>query len=677
MPVYPFSESSCMPRFARFQRCVVAISLCAAVAGLLACGGNKAPKPLQVDVAPMNDVPPLLRGTIGAEVTFLGIEPVLVSGYGIVVGLNGTGGDVLPDTIAATMEREMGLMGIGRTGEARGTAAEGKSPRQMLRDPNVAVVVVQAAIPPGSPAGATFDVYVRAINASSLEGGTLWTTDLRIGGPSAFGQAQAKSIAKARGPIFINPFAEPGKETSGVTRNAGRILDGGAVTSPLQIEMVLYNTSFQRARTMVSAINSRFPEGPGDPGPVARGRSGPDVGSTGGGTIALRVPVRYRTQAADFLQLVRHLRIDPTGQEQFARRCIENVKAEPYLAESVAWALEAIGQKALPFCRELYEYPELAPRIAALRAGARLDDPQTAPHLRELARTGHGAVRVSAIELLSEVNAGPTVDMALRELLNDSDLVVRIAAYEGLAKRAERTQYARLTQMQQSNRDRGVARLSPTHLEMLAGREFSGNTIQGIERRVVEGKFLLDVVPFGEPLVYVTQQGRPRIVLFGDQVSLARPAVVTTWSDRLMIVTDENDDTVRIYYRDAMGNRPVTTQAKGLEPLDRLIMMMARRPATGDPRPGLGLSYSEVVGAIYAVCQGGGTRAAFTTETDRLKAQLLTAAATLNVPERPETESDRDVIVLRQADVIEEKTVPRGEEAQRPQLVPIAPPPKK
>ncbi|MBX3409114.1 MAG: flagellar basal body P-ring protein FlgI [Phycisphaeraceae bacterium] len=658
-------------------RCLVALSLCLSAAALWACGGKKPPRPVQVNVTPMNDVPPLLRGTIGAEVNFLGIEPVLVSGYGLVVGLNGTGGDVLPDNIAATMEREMGLMGIGRAGEAKGTAVEGKSPRQLLRDRNVAVVLVQAAIAPGSPAGATFDVYVRAINASSLEGGTLWTTDLRIGGPSAFGQAQARTIAKARGPIFINPFAEPGKETAGVTRNAGRILDGGAVSNPLQIEMVLLNTSFQRARTIVSAINSRFPEGPGDPGPTARGRSGPEIGSTAGGTIALRVPTRYRTQASDFLQLIRHVRVDQTGQEQFARRCVEAVKAEPYLADSVAWALEAIGQKALPFARELYEYPELAPRMAALRAGARLGDPQTAPHLRLLARTSHGAVRVKAIELLSEVDAGPSVDMALRDLLSDPDLVVRVAAYEGLAKRAERVQYARLTRMQQSNRDPGAPRLSPTHLEMLAGREFPGNTVQGIERRVIEGKFLLDLVPFGEPLVYVTQQGRPRIVLFGEDVSLARPAVVSTWSDRLMIVTDQGDDTVRIYYQDAQGNRPVTTQARGLEPLDRLITMMARRPVMGDPRPGLNMSYSEVVGAIYAVCSGGGSPAAFTTETDRLKAQLLSAVATLSVPERPETESDRDVVVLRQPEVMQEKTVPLGDGAQRPELVPITPPTKK
>src|SRR5690606_8363589 len=117
-----------------------------------------------------------LRGTIGAECSVNGIQPTLVSGLGFVVGLNGTGGLALDAAVAATMERELGLRGISRGGNGTsGTAIDGLSPRELLRDPNTAVVTVFAAIPPGAPKGATFDVYVRALNATSLEGGTLWT----------------------------------------------------------------------------------------------------------------------------------------------------------------------------------------------------------------------------------------------------------------------------------------------------------------------------------------------------------------------------------------------------------------------------------------------------------------------------------------------------------------------
>ena len=55
--------------------------------------GCESPPPEAREVQPaiVRDVPAIFRGTIGAEATLNGIEPVLVSGYGLVVGLNGTG----------------------------------------------------------------------------------------------------------------------------------------------------------------------------------------------------------------------------------------------------------------------------------------------------------------------------------------------------------------------------------------------------------------------------------------------------------------------------------------------------------------------------------------------------------------------------------------------------------
>ncbi|MBS0196348.1 MAG: flagellar basal body P-ring protein FlgI [Planctomycetes bacterium] len=636
-------------------------------------GCSDPPAPKSVNVTPARDVPPLLRGTVGSEVTFLGIEPVLVSGYGLVVGLSGTGGDVLPDNIAATMEREMGLMGIGKAGEYAGTPLNGKTPRQLLRDPNVAVVLVQAAIPPGSPQGARFDIYVRAINASNLEGGTLWTTDLRIGDANAFGQVQARAIAKARGPIFINPFADPGKEDNGITKTSGRVLDGGYVTNPLEIELVLNAGSFQRVRSMVSAINSRFPEGPGDPGPTSRARQGPDVQSGAGGSLVLRVPARYRRTAAEFLQLVRHVQIDQSAPEQYARRYVEGVKAEPFMADDTAWGLEALGQKAVPFARELYEYGELAPRMAGLRAGSRLNDPRAAGPLKELAKSGDGVVRTKAIELLGEIEAGPTVDEALQELLRSPELIVRVAAYEALVKRSERVQYLRLARAQRENPDPNGPRFSPTALEMLASSTFSGASMQGIERRLVEDKFLLDVVPFGDPLIYITQQGRPRIVLFGVNPTLARPAVVSAWEDRLMIVTEAGDDEVRLYYRPLNADKPITMHGKGKARLSELVTFLARKGEQDAPRVGLSLSYSEVVGVLYAAFKEGATEALFTTETDRLKAQLL-AATSVAVPDRPETEADRELVPLKRPAVMQPQTTPKPDSPGKPEIVPILPP---
>jgi hypothetical protein len=639
--------------------CVIAPLLSAFLA---ACGGS-APPPRQVSPV-VRDVPPILRGTIGTEVDFRGIEPVLVSGYGIVVGLNGTGGDVLPDNIAATMEREMGLRGIGKAGSYEGTAIEGKTPRQMLRDKNVAVVLVQAAIPPGSPAGASFDVFVRAINASSLEGGTLWTTDLRLGDASTFGKVQARLIATSRGPVFINPFAEPGSETAGITKTVGRVLDGGRVTNPFEIEMVLLNASHARARSIVSAINSRFPQGPGDPGTTARGRSS--------SSIELRVPTRFRTNPADFLQLIRHLQIDQSYPEEYARRYVEGLKAEPMLGEELSWCLESLGSKAMPFVREVYDYPELVPQMSALRAGARLGDPQAVPHLNRIARGGGGGVKTQAIRFLGEIDAGPTVDESLKELLNEEELSVRVAAYEALAGRAKRAQVARLYAMRNSNPELANRAVSPTHVEILAEMYLPGRSIQGIERWFVANKFFVDTVPGGEPMVYITQQGQPRVVLFGERAAFRRPSLVTLWSDRLMISAEEGDDGLRVLYRPDDSSRVVTQTVRG--DLRQFIEFLARDSRPEDPRPGLGFDYSEVVGVLDGMVKGGALTAAFATETDKLQADIRRASSSREIAERPETASDEDVVFIQRPTDINQPIQPKEDAGEKPVIVPITPP---
>ncbi|RMD60127.1 MAG: hypothetical protein D6824_09975, partial [Planctomycetota bacterium] len=216
-------------------------------------------------------LPAVLRGVIGAEATLRGLEPLLVSGYGLVVGLNGTGSEDIPSPVRAMMEREMALKGVGQETMGMGDV----TPTQLLNDHNTAVVLVQAVIPPGAPKGWRFDVFVTALpgtSTTSLEGGRLWTTDLQPGLPVP-GGPQRKKLAEARGEIFINPFAEPPSkdepETDAIDRRSGRILNGGVVVEPTPLVLLLNTPSHARARAIASAINSRFPRGPGDRKPTA------------------------------------------------------------------------------------------------------------------------------------------------------------------------------------------------------------------------------------------------------------------------------------------------------------------------------------------------------------------------------------------------------------------------
>jgi hypothetical protein len=595
-------------------------------------------------------------------------EALLVSGYGLVVGLSGTGGGDLDERIAATMERQLGLMGFSRSSPGlEGTAFEGMTPRQVLRSRNVAVVTVYAAVVPGAPVGTSFDVFVKAVSPSpdiSLEGGILYTTELQIGPPSPFGGYNKKAIATARGPIFINPFAQEGTGT--VSGQIGRVLGGGRIVSPLDLQIVLDNESFQRASDMTHAINNRFPAENGE-GPTAHGRNRR--------VIEIGVPSAYREKASEFLNLLLHVQIDSGMPQEWAKRYSQALKAQPYLAEDLRWCLQALPQRAaVPFLRELYDSTERAPRMAAIRAGAGLGDPLVAPHLKRLAAEGSVEERVEAISMLGGLVAGPSVDTALLDQLEARELSVRIAAYEALAARAEQVQYQRYLDYLRSLPPAARATLSDRPIDAKSQLEMAGDTIQGVRRKQVEGKFVLDMVPRGEPLIYVTQQGRPRIVIFGTKAEVQRPVLVSVWPvrdemelsgasgveaasggalpvashkatiDRLVVVADSPTDDLRIMYRypdsrDERGNviRGATVTGKVSPDLASLIDFLAHTPSPDDPRPGLGMPYSEVVGALHAIQEAGAIDAAFAVEEDLLRAALTKAATVETAEDRPET----------------------------------------
>ncbi len=579
------------------------------------------------------DIPSSLRGTVGAEARITGVEQTLVSGIGFVVGLNGTGGLTIPEQYAAHLERMMGLNGVTIANDSNSAIAR-KSPRELLRDPNTAAVIVQAAIPAGARQGETFDVYVRAINATSLEGGRLWTTEMRIGPPSSYGDPQARILAKAKGPIFLNPFAEPGGQFDGITRDVGRILDGGTITFPTKIEIILDNPSHQRARQIVSAINTAFPASPADREPTARGKDE--------SLILVQIPQRYLDRRSEFIDLLSHVTIDQSYPEIYARRYARTLESEPYLAGDMSMCLEALGERAIPFLSDLYTHPESAPRLAALRAGAALGDSRVVKHLREIALDPDSKFRTDAMSLMSTIDESLLVDTTLRELLSAPELAIRVEAYENLMDRALRVRKARIARMFESN-TQGIT-TSPTQIDILSRVWVPMDPLRGVGRTLVEGKFFLDLVPYGEPLIYVTQQKEPRIVLFGEHLSLTKPLLASAWSDRLMLVADDANSPVRMYYRDDI-TRTTLTINEVPELLPELIKLFAHTPTPEDPRPGLGMSYSQVVGALYQIYDDRGVPAAFATEEDRLLADLLASVSSEEITMRPESDNADAVLV--------------------------------
>lgn len=546
---------------------------------------------------PTRAVEPVLANTIGASASISGLQPQYVSGYGIVVGLAGTGSPDAPAAVRAALIDEMTRYGVGKSD----TALEDVTPDQMIDDPNTAVVLVQAVVPPAVPSGTVFDVRVETVPGSgttSLEGGTLYTTELRRGIPLPGGPA-TRSVAIARGPVVINPLVDPATpeaESRGTLRTAGRILGGGVIETPFRPVLRLDTPSHTMARSIAGAINARFPQRAA-PSPTARGLNED--------TIEINVPPYWNHDTESFFQLVLHLRVNSAFAETWAQRYVDTMRERPELADEMAWALEAIGEAAVPFVRQLYDSPEVGPQFAALRTGARLNDPMTRPHLQRLAQTAPPNIRVDALELLAELPFDPRIDTFLTSLVDDADVSVRVAAYEALAER---------------------------------------DAVQ-IRKITVPDKFRLDIVPAKtNPMIYFTQQREPRIVLFGDLELNAR-TFASAWNGRLMVDTQQTGEgRARVFYQDYSTGESLTEELG--RSLRDLIAFFVHDPTPEEPWPGVDLSYSQVVGALHGLAQDEAIDAVIVAENDRLQLDIIRSVQGDDVVARPELSEDGPIASL-------------------------------
>jgi len=588
----------------------------AAVAAISGCGEvieRVPPKPQQDRANAANfvlDVDPIMRGTVASETVVDGLRPVVVRGYGIVVGLKETGGRLMPAEVRAMMLQELARRGIGNPA----SSPDGLTPQKMLDSPDTAVVVVEGVVPPGATEDTKFDLRVSALpgtDVTSLEGGRLYTTELRPG-PLLVGSRQAQIIAEGKGPIFINPFVEPGATRSdAVNRLVGRILDGGRVSKDLPIKLKLATSSHTRARTIQSAINSTFPREPKQDSETARGENAD--------SIDLCVPPSYHGKTEDFIQLVRHVPLDVTSTEATALAVRRALVANPGNARSAMWRFRALGKRALPVIEDLYDYPEENPRMAALEAGAALDDPLAVKPLLSLATGGSVENRLKAIELLGAMDFNPDVDIGLRPLLDDADVDVRLATYEALVKR----------------KDPVIARMN------------------------IDGKFDVALVPSSIPLVYVSQSGRPTIAVFGNELAVERPLTHAAWSNRLLMKADSIDDEIQVFWRPNDESRP---EIQVSDPrLSEFIPFLGHKTTVEKPYPGIGLSYGETIGAVHQLWRAGYIKSDFKAEQDRVLAAIL--------------RSQQDEEQVSRPDFDPEKTVAPSNPAAPSDLATVEPPP--
>jgi flagellar P-ring protein precursor FlgI len=185
-------------------------------------------------------------------VTFDGVRRNQLIGYGLVVGLNGTG-----DRLINTPFTEQSLKGM--------LERLGINTRdEVLRTRNAAAVMVTATLGPFARQGTSIDVTVSALgDATSLLGGTLLVTPL-LG-------ADGEAYAVAQGSLSVSGFSASGAAasvTKGVPTSA-RIANGAVVERELKfalddvagVRMALRNPDFTTANRIADAVNARLGAG--------------------------------------------------------------------------------------------------------------------------------------------------------------------------------------------------------------------------------------------------------------------------------------------------------------------------------------------------------------------------------------------------------------------------------
>ncbi len=219
--------------------------------------------------------------------SFEGVRDNQLIGYGLVVGLNGTGDS--DQTIIQTQSVVNMLERMGIT-----------TSLNTIKVKNVAAVMVTATLPPFAKQGNRLDVLVSSLgDAKSIAGGTLLMAPLK--------GADNQVYAVAQGSVLTNSFAFGGQGATAQKNHptAGRVPNGALIERQLPNTLVgksilvlnLNVADFTTASRIVTAINDKF-------------KSSVAV-SSDPGSVALSIPEAYSNRAVEFVASLERLEVKP------------------------------------------------------------------------------------------------------------------------------------------------------------------------------------------------------------------------------------------------------------------------------------------------------------------------------------------------------------------------------
>lgn len=573
---------------------------CGLAIGLAACGTKTVESDPPPAPAPAYTGPDFLKTSIGSMTTIRGYQSQLVSGYGLVVGLDGTGSAQVPPALRAWLINEMTRQGFGREGMGYGEL----TPRRVLASEDTAVVLVEGVIPPGAVKGTTFDVSVAALpqtETTSLAGGRLYTTDLRIAGSNPR-LPSSEPLARAGGDVFTNPFIaeDPGtaEEAAGANPRVGRLLGGGVAIKDSLLVLVLNQPSYQRAGLIAERLNGRFQQAPADPQPIAIAKSDR--------IVQINVLQRFRGNPKRMLELASALFLNPTDRynQEKAREMVEQLKdpANHRWEPQIILAWEAMGKTALPVLRDYYEASDPVLNMAVLEAAARLNDLDALERLHLIAISAQGPRAARATDLLGKLliqnPRHRDLTMLLRDQLDHADAMVRFAAFDALSTADD----------------------------------------PAVNRRVFDHKLELAFVRSARPLIYVTRSQAPRIVVFGEMLGFNTPLAFNHDDGRLMLRQDRPGQPLAVRGRPRGADRGTTEEIAPT--VANLVYLLANRPTRQNFGPGLDMGYGEIVKVLHRLTEQGAIDAPLVLQPSDLEQRITAqrmAAGSREYARRPET----------------------------------------
>uniref|UniRef100_UPI004047B61E flagellar basal body P-ring protein FlgI n=2 Tax=Yoonia sp. TaxID=2212373 RepID=UPI004047B61E len=251
-------------------------------------------------------------------VEFDGVRSNDLVGYGLVVGLNGTGDGLRNSPFTEEiMTNILERLGVNVTGE-------------QFRPKNVAAVLVTASLPPFARAGSPIDVTVSAIgDANSLLGGTLIMTPLNAADAEIYAVAQGTIIAGGASATGNGASVVRGVPTSGVIPSGATVerevdFDFGSLTS---LRLALRTPDFTTAGRIERAINQNF------------GRQVAVMLDSG--TVELNITATKMPSPAHALGRIENILVEP---ERRARVVVDQASGTIVMGEDVRISRVAVSQ---------------------------------------------------------------------------------------------------------------------------------------------------------------------------------------------------------------------------------------------------------------------------------------------------------------------------------------------